>query len=360
MRRLLAPSLALGLAACGGGGGGGAGQDGTSADTSPLPASALAVLVAEGDPTSEAIARAYQQARGVPEANIIRLPVDIRSDTLSAADFGALKASLDARLPAGVQATLLTWTRPSRVEGACVMSITSALAFGYDTRWCGNGCVATAASPYYGSASHRPFSDLGLRPSMMLGAQTLAEAQTLIARGVAADGLLSSGRATGQAWLVRSSDSARSVRFSDFLSLAASSVPGLVMRYVDNAAGTGSDLVVNQANVMFYITGLATVPQADSNSWLPGAAADHLTSFGGVLPDGNGQMPATAWLRAGATASYGAVDEPCNYAEKFPRASVLVGRYQAGDTLLEAYWKSVRWPGQGLFLGEPLARPWAR
>jgi uncharacterized protein (TIGR03790 family) len=102
------------------------------------------------------------------------------------------------------------------------------------------------------------------------------------------------------------------------------------------------------------------VAQIASNRWLPGAAADHLTSFGGVLPDGNGQMPATEWLRAGATASYGTVAEPCNYADKFPRASVLVGRYRRGDTLLEAYWKSVRWPGQGLFLGEPLARPWAR
>lgn len=28
-----------------------------------------------------------------------------------------------------------------------------------------------------------------------------------------------------------------------------------------------------------------------------------------------------------------------------------------GDTLLEAYWKSVAMPGQGLFIGEPLARP---
>jgi hypothetical protein len=27
--------------------------------------------------------------------------------------------------------------------------------------------------------------------------------------------------------------------------------------------------------------------------------------------------------------------------------------------LLEAYWKSVAMPGQGLFLGEPLARPFA-
>jgi len=31
-----------------------------------------------------------------------------------------------------------------------------------------------------------------------------------------------------------------------------------------------------------------------------------------------------------------------------------------GDTVLEAYWKSVEMPGQGLFIGEPLARPFGR
>ena len=27
---------------------------------------------------------------------------------------------------------------------------------------------------------------------------------------------------------------------------------------------------------------------------------------------------------------------------------------------IEAYWKSVAWPGQGVFIGEPLARPYRR
>ena len=34
-------------------------------------------------------------------------------------------------------------------------------------------------------------------------------------------------------------------------------------------------------------------------------------------------------------------------------------RYLQGETLLEAYWKSVAWPGQGIFIGEPLAAPFA-
>jgi uncharacterized protein (TIGR03790 family) len=132
------------------------------------------------------------------------------------------------------------------------------------------------------------------------------------------------------------------------------------MHYVDNSKGTASDLVINQRSVMFYLTGLGSVDKIATNTYLPGAVADHLTSWAGILPDARGQMPATAWLDAGATASYGTVEEPCNKQEKFPRASLLVARYARGETLIEAYWKSVQWPGQGLFLGEPLAQPWKR
>jgi uncharacterized protein (TIGR03790 family) len=238
------------------------------------------------------------------------------------------------------------------------MGLTAALALGYDTRYCG-GCTATAITAYYNSNSAQPWSALRIRPSMMLGAATLAEAQVLINRGVAADRSMRSAGASANAFLVRTNDTARSVRWNDFVNTAASTVSGLQFQLVDNAAGTGSNDVTGRNNLLFYLTGAVRVNNAVSNTWLPGAAADHLTSFGGFLPDGNGQMPVTEWLRAGATASYGTVVEPCAYEQKFPRASVLVNRYAQGDTLIEAYWKSVQWPGEGLFVGEPLARPWA-
>ena len=57
------------------------------------------------------------------------------------------------------------------------------------------------------------------------------------------------------------------------------------------------------------------------------------------------------------SASYGTVTEPCAHPEKFPVASVLVKNYFIGNTALEAYAKSVRWPSQGVFVGDPLARP---
>ncbi len=360
LRLLSVATLCLGLAACGGGGSGAA----------PAPAGqtvssqSLAVLIAQGDPTSEAIGLAYQRARGIPDAHVVRLAVPRGSDVISAEDFAVLKASLDTQLPSQVQATLVTWTQPSRVTGGtggvdtCAMGLTSALALGYDTRYCG-GCRSTSASPYYNSDSRSPHTELQIRPSMMLGAATLADAELLIGRGLAADRSWAAAGASGQAFLVRTSDASRSVRHPDFQSLVPSPVPGLTIHYRDNSAGRGSDVVSNESRVMFYLTGLATVPDIHGNRYLPGAVADHLTSAAGLLPRTPGQMPVTDWLAAGATASYGTVEEPCNFVEKFPRASVLIGRYRRGETLIEAYWKSVQWPGQGLFVGEPLARPWA-
>jgi len=321
-----------------------------------ITASQLAVIVAAGDPLSEAIASYYQTARGITAANVIRVTLATGADTISATEFAALKTEIDAKLPGTVQATLLTWTAPSRVVGSCAMSITSALALGFDAKYCANSCASTAASPYFDSESAQPWVDHKLRPSMMLGASTLAAAKTLIDRGVQADASLP----TGDGYLLRTSDVNRSVRYTDYAALPSlwAGNSGLQLSYIDNSAGAASDGISGKSNVLFYFTGLAGVPPAlASNSFRPGAMADSLTSTGGYLPGGNGQMPITSWLDAGATASYGTVEEPCNYTQKFSKASVLIDQYYRGATLIEAYWKSVQWPGQGLFVGEPLAQP---
>ena len=321
-----------------------------------ISAGQLAIIVAAGDPLSEAIASYYQTARGIPAANVIRVTLATGADTISATDFATLKTEIDAKLPGTVQATLLTWTAPSRVVGSCAMSITSALALGFDAKYCANSCASTAASPYFDSESAQPWVDHKLRPSMMLGASTLAAAKTLIDLGVQADASLP----TGDGYLLRTSDVNRSVRYTDYAALPSlwAGNSGLQLSYIDNSAGAASDGISGKSNVLFYFTGLAGVPPAlTSNSFRPGAMADSLTSTGGYLPGGNGQMPITSWLDAGATASYGTVEEPCNYTQKFSKASVLIDQYYRGATLIEAYWKSVQWPGQGLFVGEPLAQP---
>ncbi len=321
----------------------------------------LAVVVAQGDSVSEAIAAYYVNRRGIPAANVVRVVLPSAADAISAVDFAALKARLDAILPFHTQAMLLTFASPSRVVGSCAMGLTSALAFGYDPKYCvaaGAGCTPTTASPYFDSESSRPFTDFGIRPAMMLGSHNLADAKALVDRGVSSDGSVPAG----DGYLVRTTDVDRSARYPDFVNLPAlwATPGGLRLNYIDNAAGTGSDAIANKSNVLFYFTGLPAVANLTTNTFAPGAAADHLTSFGAYLPSGNGQMPVTAWIDAGATATYGAVEEPCNYPQKFSRAPVLIDQYYRGNTLLEAYWKSVQWPGQGLFVGEPLARPFSQ
>ncbi|MBV8501475.1 MAG: TIGR03790 family protein [Paucibacter sp.] len=357
--------IALVLSACGGGGGSSSSSATPAPAASPillslpahgLSAAQLGLVVIDGDAVSEAAAAYYQQARGVPAANIVKVSLPAGTGAaLGAADFARIKASVDAAMPAAVQALLLVWRQPSRVAGgSCSMSITSAMALGFDARYCG-GCVATAASPYYDSESLQPFTDLKMRPAMMLGTDTLAAAKALIDLGLQAD----ASQPDGTGWLIRTSDADRSVRYLDFLGLPASWSGWLTLNYTDNSGGTPqNDALTGKAGVLFYFTGLAVEPGLATNSYRAGAVGDSLSSSGGALDSADGQTRATDWLAAGLTASFGTVEEPCNYTEKFPRASVMIDHYWRGDSLIEAYWKSVQWPGEGLFVGEPLARPW--
>jgi uncharacterized protein (TIGR03790 family) len=311
----------------------------------------LAVLVNDEDPQSVAVADYYMTARGLPAQNLIHLSFPVAAN-MTQADFELAYADMQAELPDGIQALALSWTQPYVVD---CMSITTAFSAGFDLGFCG-GCAVTNTSPYYDSASLRPFDDHGLLPTMMLAGSSSESVFALIDRGLLADGSI---HPVGDGYLIRTTDPARSVRFSDFLMLpdAWAHDGGLTLNYIDNAGGMGSDVITDTQDVMFYFTGLASVPGIETNTYLPGAIADHLTSYGGQVPT-SGQMSAVAWLEAGATASFGTVVEPCNHVQKFPRASVAIEHYFRGETLVEAYSKSVEWPGQGLFVGDPLARPW--
>jgi uncharacterized protein (TIGR03790 family) len=110
---------------------------------------------------------------------------------------------------------------------------------------------------------------------------------------------------------------------------------------------------------LLYEIGAARVAGIGTLGWVPGALADHLTSFGGQLSGDSGQMSILDWIDAGATASYGTVSEPCSHPQKFPHPQLLLLNYLQGASALEAYWKSVAWPQQGIFIGEPLAAPFA-
>ncbi|MEQ1635343.1 MAG: TIGR03790 family protein [Methylococcales bacterium] len=314
----------------------------------PLPALTareLAVIVNDADPLSVQIASYYQRKRSIPPAQLIHVKFNVHSDAMSQSQFESLKKQVDQQTPKHVQAYALTWIQPFKVD---CMSITTAFAFGFDKAFCAKGCLETRKSPYFASNSTKPFREEHLRPTMLLAAQNFAQAKQLIDRGVTADYT----HPQGSGYLLKTSDAARSSRAELFPKIAEKFTGVWPVYYLQQ------DALENKSDVVFYFTGLVKVPNINSNIYLPGAVADHLTSTGGVL-SGSGQMNSLEWLKAGATGSYGAVVEPCNFPGKFPNPEVLIYFYLRGSSLIEAYWKSVQQPGQGIFIGEPLAKPFA-
>ena len=306
----------------------------------------VAVIINRDDPLSIKIGEYYQKARHIPKENLIYInfkPTHINPGTMTQNEFLAMKAKIDKATPVHVQAYAIAWYKPFRV--GC-MSITTAMTFGYDKAFCARGCKLTKKSPYFNTNSQYPYQQLKIRPSMLLAAKTFADAKQLIDRGIRSDNT----QPNGTAYLMSTGDRNRNVRarFYPFIERK--------FKNVFNVKVVKSDILKNKNDVMFYFTGLSRVKDITTNRYLPGAIADHLTSSGGSLLSTN-QMPADDWLRAGATGSYGTVEEPCNFPSKFPNPALAMFFYYKGASLLEAYWKSVARPGQGLFIGEPLAHP---
>lgn len=307
----------------------------------------LAVIVNDADPLSVKIAEYYQTKRRIPEINMVHVRFTPSAVSMPRLEFEKIKAAVDRATPARVQAYALAWTKPYRVD---CMSITTALATGFDPAFCSKPCSPTKPSAYFNSNSRQPHDDHKLRPAMMLAGLDFEQVKRLVDRGVASDGTFPRG--TG--YLVSTSDKARNVRAGGYPEIAKSYLRSrLDLRFVQ------ADYIEGRKNVLFYFTGVKNVEALKTIRFVPGAIADHLTSAGGDLLGNSGQMSSLRWTEAGATASYGAVTEPCNYPQKFPHPGVVINRYLAGETLIEAYWKSVAWPGEGVFIGEPLAAPFA-
>lgn len=311
-----------------------------------MTAEQLAVVINENDPSSVEVGKYYAHARGVPARNIVKVRLPAGEKQLSREQFEAFRAKLDSQLSTEIQALVLVWTTPYAVQ---CNSITGALALGFDSALCSHSCAPSKLNPYFDSGSLRPNADYAMRIVMLLPVQSVGTAKALIDRGVASDRRMP----RGTAYLVTTSDSARNSRAAFFPKDARLARPPLTIRNLNSEAPEG------MRDVMFYLTGRVSVDKLDTLRFLPGALADHLTSAGGDLL-GTNQMSSLRWLEAGATASYGSVSEPCNHWQKFPNPAVLIKHYALGASAIEAYWKSVAWPTQGLFIGEPLASPYRR
>jgi len=302
----------------------------------------LGLVVNDADPASVALGAYYAQLRAIPPARIAHVRLAGKPNKLDADTFARLKDEIDRQLPAEARAVLFAWTAPYAVE---CNSLTSAYTLGFDAAQCERSCAPGRKNPYFNAKVLPP----GMRLSMLLPAEPLDVARAVAERGKTA------GFSVPQAgaYFLQTSEATRNTRARFFPPSGAIPARKLTIHTLRQ------DTLEGAQDIMFYQTGLAQVGKLETLRFLPGALADHLTSYGGDLL-GSGQMSSLRWLEAGATASYGTVSEPCNHWQKFPHPQILLQHYLSGATAIEAYWRSVAWPAQGLFIGEPLARPYPR
>jgi uncharacterized protein (TIGR03790 family) len=184
----------------------------------------------------------------------------------------------------------------------------------------------------------------------MITGDSLAQAEQLVDQGVASDGTFPQQPVV----LAKSSDTDRNVRYTLF----DNAIFNVNVLGVSSILRTNSDLVAWPNGCLGYETGLAqfSVPQG---MFVPGAIADSLTSYGGIIFGSNSQTSLLAFINGGATGSYGTVAEPFADTNKFSNPQVYF--YQArGFSLAESYYQSVNVPYLGLMVAEPLAAPFAQ
>ncbi len=184
----------------------------------------------------------------------------------------------------------------------------------------------------------------------MITDNSLTQAEQLVDRGVASDGTFPQQPVV----LAKSLDPSRNGRYVYF----DNAIFNVNVLDVSSILRTNTDWVTWPTGCLGYQTGLAqfSVPQG---LFVPGAVADSLTSFGGIIFGSNSQTNLLAFINGGATGSYGTVIEPNQDTSKFPNPQVYF--YQArGFSLAESYYQSVNVPYLGLMVAEPLAAPFAQ
>jgi len=327
------------------------------------------VVVNQNSANSLQLGNDYCERRGVPPQNLLRMSnwtggsINWAQSDFESYLLNPLLAMISSRgLTNQAQIVVLSMDIPYRVyNGDSDNGTTSALFYGFKTNTAAPpGLPDTCSLPEDSTNSYAysewPFAlaepeTAGTNAflAVMLTDTNLAQAESTLERGVASDSTFP----PETVYLEKTSDTARNVRFILF----DNAIQECRARGDDDVIRIDSDSTA-WTNALGLDTGLAGF-SLPTNSYVPGAVADSLTSLGGYILEDAGQTPLLAFLEAGASGSYGTVVEPCNYTYKFPDPMVYF--YQnRGFCLAEAYYQSLPNPYQGLMGGEPLSAPFAR
>ena len=330
----------------------------------------VVVVVNQNSSNSVLLGNYYCERRGVPPQNMLRLTNWFGGRVVwTNTDFEhcllkPLQSMLVNRgLTNQIDFVLLAMDIPYRVTATNGdNSTTAALFYGFKTNDCATCPYPGCTLPDYTSNSYAGSEDIFRNVPqfstntntflvMMLTSSNLAQAMAIVDRGVASDGTFPTQMVVLGNNQTDPFRTIRHVLFDD--AIFNTRLRGNYAMIRDN-----STQPYGQTNLLGYQNGMYRF-NIMPNTFVPGAIADSLTSFGGRIYEPNDHTTLLAFLNAGATASYGTIIEPCAYIEKFPTPHVYF--YQArGFNIAESYYMSVTNPYQGLFVGEPLAAPFAK
>ena len=166
-------------------------------------------MINVNDPYSIKVGQFYIDARQLTESQVLRVELPLRAE-LTPDEFRVLDERIRQFFGTDTQALALAWSQPFAVD---CNSITGALALGFDSALCSKTCAPSRKSSYLNAYTSRPFTDLQMRPSMLLAAKNVAMAEDMISRGVASDHTLGlRGSPPVNAHFLATSDNARSSR----------------------------------------------------------------------------------------------------------------------------------------------------
>lgn len=352
-----------------------------AANAGGSPENAL-VIIDPSRPDAQYIGNYYKNARNIPDTNILYMEAGATNYATFVADnldalFGKLandgvEDHIDYIIVAPPESFFVS--APGLITDSCStvsrFSVGSVYTMAFIADEVLGGLSSQEVNRYYRNGDAIRFFDSSLtyrvgRPEESAEARryfigcclgytgtrgnTVGEILAMIDRSIAVDGTFP----TGTFYFMQTTDGTRS-------SPRHGTFPATVLS-IEDAGGQAEHLMAvlptGEHDCLGIMTGFAS-PGIDSATLtiLPGAICDHLTSFAGTF-DTSSQEKMSLWIKRGASGTCGTVEEPCNYAGKFPHSRMHLF-YYLGLSLGEAMFRSLNFvPFQPLMYGDPLTRP---
>lgn len=318
------------------------------------------VVVNQASSNSVEVGNYYCERRQVPPENLLRVQWSGSNLAWTYLDFQTvlLNPLLDLIASRGLSGQInyvvLSMDIPFQtLYDGVVNGTTSVMFYGPKTEtgpaWVGVTNSYSGSERVFETARPQSAPGYSFLTTMVTG-RSVPLAKKLIDQGTASDGTFP----WQPVYLQKSSDERRNFRYWSFDNAIFNARLGRQYSLIR----TNCDSPWGQTNLLGIQTGLYQF-KLSPNVFVPGAMADSLTSFGGVILGPNDHTTLMAFLEAGASGSYGTVTEPSPVARKFPDPMTYF--YQArGFTIAESYYQSLDEPYEGLVVADPLAAPFRR